>query len=144
MARVALLLLALLLSAPALLGGRGALMVTLFLAEFLSDGRWRPLTAVTPAPVVRVLPAAAAGRPIPPDLFTPPRAPRPPALVLVHGRAAAGKDDARLREAAALLARAGWDVAVPTVEGLTRLRLRPEDAAAVVAAGQGLRPGGGP
>src|SRR3990172_7458070 len=66
MARVALLLLALLLSAPALLGGRGALMVTLFLAEFLSDGRWRPLTAATPAPVVRGVPATAAGRPPPP------------------------------------------------------------------------------
>ena len=143
-ARIALLLLALLLSAPALLGGGRALTATLFLTEFLSDGRWRPLTAVTPAPVVRALPAAAAGRPIPTDLFSRPRFSRPPALVLVHGLAAAGKDDARLREAAALLARAGWDVAVPTVEGLTRLRLRPEDADAVVAAVQALRRDGAP
>jgi len=139
MARIALLLLALLLATPTLLGGCRALTATLFLVEFLSDGRWRPLTAVTPAPFVRALPAATAGRPVPTDLFTRPRLSRPPALVLVHGLAAAGKDDARLREAAALLARAGWDVAVPTVAGLTRLRLRPEDADAVVAAVTALR-----
>ena len=51
-----------------------------------------------------------------------------PGLVLVHGVAPEGKDDARLREAARLLARSGFAVAVPTVEGLTVLRLRPEDA----------------
>jgi len=56
---------------------------------------------------------------------------RPPGLVLVHGLSADGKDDPRLRDAARLLARGGWAVAVPTVDGLTRLRLRPEDAVAV-------------
>ena len=38
-----------------------------------------------------------------------------------------------MREAAALLARAGFDVAVPTIPGLTRGRLRPDDVEPVVA-----------
>jgi hypothetical protein len=59
---------------------------------------------------------------------------RSPGLVLVHGISPRGKDDPRLREAASLLARAGWAVAVPTVEGLTVLRLRPGDSVSVVAA----------
>ena len=135
MARIALLLLALLLAAPALLGGCRLVAATLFLAEFLSGGGWPLLTAVTRPPVVRALPAAAGGRPVPVDLFIPRRLARPPGLVLVHGLAPAGKDDERLREAAALLARAGWAVAVPTVAGLTRLRLRPDDAEAVLLLG---------
>ena len=77
---------------------------------------------------------AHAGRQVPVDVFAVPGRPRPPGLVLVHGLAPRGKDDPRLREAAALLARLGWDVAVPTVDGLTRFRLRPEDADAVSAA----------
>src|SRR5262249_2417843 len=55
-----------------------------------------------------------------------------PGLVLVHGLSPSGKDDVRLQAAASLLAKAGWAVAVPTVEGLTVLRLRPDDALAVV------------
>jgi pimeloyl-ACP methyl ester carboxylesterase len=54
-------------------------------------------------------------------------------LVLVHGYSPEGKDDSRVRQAAALLARAGFDVAVPTIPGLTRGRLRPDDIAPVVA-----------
>ena len=46
----------------------------------------------------------------------------------------AGKDDPRVREAAALLSRAGFDVAVPTIPGLTRGRLGSEDVEPVVAA----------
>ena len=59
-------------------------------------------------------------------------------MVLVHGLAPQGKDDPRLGQAARLLARAGFRVAVPTIPGLTRLRLRPEDAEPVVAAIQAL------
>src|SRR2546430_6232807 len=44
-----------------------------------------------------------------------------------------GKDDPRVREAAALLARSGFDVAVPAIPGLTRGRLRSDDVAPVVA-----------
>src|SRR5439155_26793093 len=54
-------------------------------------------------------------------------------LVLVHGLAPEGKDDPRVREAAALLARSGFDVAVPAIPGLTRGRLRSDDVAPVVA-----------
>jgi hypothetical protein len=38
-----------------------------------------------------------------------------------------------VQHAAELLARAGFDVAVPTIPGLTRGRLRPEDVEPVVA-----------
>ena len=54
-------------------------------------------------------------------------------MVLVHGFSPEGKDDSRVREAAALLSRAGFDVAVPTIPGLTRGRLGPEDVGPVVA-----------
>jgi dipeptidyl aminopeptidase/acylaminoacyl peptidase len=70
---------------------------------------------------------------------------RPSGLVLVHGITPQGKDDPQLRTAAALLARAGWAVSVPTIDGLTALRLRPDDAGAVAGAtralfAQGYRP----
>jgi pimeloyl-ACP methyl ester carboxylesterase len=54
-------------------------------------------------------------------------------LVLVHGYSPEGKDEPRVQHAAELLARAGFDVAVPTIPGLTRGRLRPEDVEPVVA-----------
>jgi pimeloyl-ACP methyl ester carboxylesterase len=54
--------------------------------------------------------------------------------VLVHGVTAAGKDDPRVVQAAGLLARAGFDVLVPSIPGLMRGRLRPADAEPVVAA----------
>ena len=60
--------------------------------------------------------------------------------MLVHGATPYGKDDPRAREAAALLARAGFEVLVPTVPGLTRGRLRQDDVA-VVRATLAARPG---
>src|SRR5207245_4210985 len=63
-----------------------------------------------------------------------------PRLVLADGYAPMGKDDPRLARAAALLARTGFDVTVPTLPGLTRGRLRPDDAAPVVQA-LAARPG---
>ena len=48
-----------------------------------------------------------------------------PPLLLVHGYAPQGKDDPRLARAARLLARAGFDVVVPTLPGLTRGRPQP-------------------
>jgi pimeloyl-ACP methyl ester carboxylesterase len=53
-------------------------------------------------------------------------------LLLVHGFAPRGKDDPRVRDAAILLARAGFDVAVPTIPGLTRGRLGSEDVEPVI------------
>lgn len=124
---------------PAILAAGLALRTGLFLTEFLSDGRWRLLSAVTAEPQVRALPARAGAREIPTDLYASGHPAGRPGLILVHGLSGAGKDDPRLREAARLLSRAGWTVAVPTVEGLARLRLRPEDADAVTAAGRALR-----
>ena len=66
------------------------------------------------------------------DVFRMPgRVPASP-LVLVHGVTADGKDDPRLRAAAALLARTGFEVAVPTIPGLAAGRLRPTDVELVV------------
>ena len=97
-----------------------------FLVEFLSGAQHRPLSALTAPP--RREPLAVAGAAV--DRWAG-RGGMP--LVLVHGYAPAGKDEPRVQEAAALLARAGFDVAVPTIPGLTSGRLRPEDVRPVVA-----------
>ena len=100
-----------------------------FLVEFLTQGRYTPLSALTPAPEREPLrlPGAAV------DRYVRDGARGGAPLVLVHGFAPEGKDDPRVREAAALLARAGFDVAVPTIPGLTHGRLGPEDVEPVVA-----------
>ena len=59
--------------------------------------------------------------------------------MLVHGFAPDGNRDRRLQAAAALLARAGFAVVVPTLPGLTQGRLRPADVEPVVTA-LALRP----
>jgi fermentation-respiration switch protein FrsA (DUF1100 family) len=142
--RAAWLLLAFLVAAPALAAAGHAAGAAAFLVEFLSDGRWRPLATLAPRPVVRSLRAGQGMPPLRADLYVRGAVAPHPGLVLVHGVAPAGKNDPRLRWVAALLARAGWAVAVPTVEGLTRLRLRPEDAGTVVAAAEALARAGHP
>ncbi len=120
---------------PALASGWTAYLATAFLVEFLSEGRRPALSTLTPAPAIEPLPlrgAAAA------TLYRP-LALTSASLVLVHGLAPRGQDDPKLQQAARLLARAGYWVAVPTVPGLTRLRLRPEDAEPVVAAIEAVR-----
>jgi len=131
--------LALVLIAPPLCAALSAASTAAFLVEFLSAGRWRPLTAITIAPSVRPLPSRA---PFAVDVYRPHGPGRPPGLVLVHGLSPRGKDEPPLVDAARLLARAGWAVAVPTVPGLTVLRLRPEDAGAVTAAVRALAEAG--
>jgi pimeloyl-ACP methyl ester carboxylesterase len=105
---------------------RDLVLAVAFLVEFLSAGQLRPLTALTSAPRREPLPVAGVTVDRWVGIGTMP-------LVLVHGYAPAGKDEPRVRAAAALLARAGFDVAVPTIPGLTRGRLRPDDVAPVVA-----------
>jgi len=117
---------AVLLAVPVVLAARDLVVAVAFLVEFLSAGQARPLSALTAAPQVE--PLAVEGAVV--DRW---RRREGSALVLVHGYAPAGKDEPRVRQAAALLARAGYDVAVPTIPGLTRGRLRPEDVRPVVA-----------
>src|SRR3989441_2374608 len=81
--------------------------------------------------LVLFVPVAHAGAAV--DRYVPAGLPGSAPLVLVHGFAPEGKDDARVREAATLLARCGFDVAVPTIPGLTRGRLGSDDVARVVA-----------
>ncbi|MET0850993.1 MAG: hypothetical protein ABW020_07700 [Candidatus Rokuibacteriota bacterium] len=134
-ARLAWLLVAFVLCAPVLDGAWSAATTAAFLTEFLSAGRWPVLSVLTEAPTTRPLAAGV-------DLHVPRRVVPPPGLVLVHGLAPRGKDEPSLVSAAILLARTGWAVAVPTVDGLTRLRLRPEDAGAVSRAVIALRDAG--
>lgn len=110
------------------------MVTTAFLAEFLSGGRYPVLSRLTAPPSRRQTTvegvaietfAARRGR---------------PALVLVHGFAPEGNRDRRLQAAAALLARTGFAVIVPTIPGLTRARLRPTDVEPVVTA-LTIRPG---
>ncbi len=127
--RLAGLLLALVLFVPVAHAGRRTLWAGAFLVEFLSQGRLAPLSALTLEPTRE--PLAVAGAAV--DRYVPAGLPGSAPLVLVHGFAPAGKDDARVREAATLLARCGFDVAVPTIPGLTRGRLGSNDVAPVVA-----------
>jgi pimeloyl-ACP methyl ester carboxylesterase len=128
-ARLAALLLALVLVVPVAQGGHAMLVAGAFLVEFLSQGRLTPLSALTETPARERLPIPG----VEVDRYAPAPFGRGRTLVLVHGVAPQGKDDPRAREAAALLARAGFDVLVPTVPGLTRGRLRPDDVAVVRA-----------
>ncbi len=108
-------------------------VTTAFLVEFLSDGRWAPLSRLTDAPTRRRLTVRGM------DFEVLSASPAHASLVLVHGFAPAGNRDPRLQTAAALLARAGFAVVVPTIAGLTQGRLRPEDVEPVVTA-LALRP----
>jgi dienelactone hydrolase len=138
--------LAVLLALPFFASASTLILTTSFLAEFLGQGRWRPLSVLTSEPLVRplpvFLPASAGAHRVPVDLYTSAGLRRAPGLILVHGLAPEGKDDARLREAAALLARSGFAVAVPTMKGLTALRLRPEDSDTVSASVNALHSAG--
>lgn len=138
MTRAVWLAVALVLASAPLASSCSLVVSTAFLGEFLTDGRFSPLSTLTPAPTRGNLPATVGGRPIPADLYRPAGLTQPPGLVLVHGLSPRGKDEPRLVEAARLLARAGFAVGVPTVEGLATLRLRPEDAASVRAAVESL------
>lgn len=102
-----------------------------FLVEFLSDGRRPWLSAVSAAPT-RETQRLGTGDLA--DLWRLPGRDARPGLVLVHGLTPAGKDDARLAWAAALLARGGLAVLVPDLPAMRAQRLRPDDARVVAAA----------
>jgi pimeloyl-ACP methyl ester carboxylesterase len=118
---------ALVLAAPVAVAARALVLSAAFLTEFLTDGDVPALTTLTAPPVAEALDAGT-------DRYRPGGLAAGAPLVLVHGLTPQGKDDPRLQRAARLLARAGFDVAVPTIPGLTRGRLRPDDARPVMAA----------
>jgi dienelactone hydrolase len=125
---------ALVLAVVAVAGSFRAVISAAFVAEFLTDGRIPALSLLTASPLRRPLAAADGTRRIPVDLYREPGLTRQPGLVLAHGLSPGGKDEPLLVEGARRLARAGFAVAVPTVEGLVTLRFRPEDKGAVRAA----------
>jgi pimeloyl-ACP methyl ester carboxylesterase len=127
-ARLTAIVLALAVVAPTVGAGRTALLAAAFLVEYLTQGRFAMLSALTDTPTRRPLAVPGAGA----DLYVHAGLDAGRPMVLVHGFAPAGKDDPRVQDAAALLARAGFDVAVPTIPGLTQGRLGPEDVEPVV------------
>jgi pimeloyl-ACP methyl ester carboxylesterase len=127
-ARLTRLLLAVVLVLPVLRGAERLGVASAFLVEF-SGAPWAPLSALTAPPQEspRGIPGVIADRYRPRQIAT------PTPLILVPGVTPAGKDDARARAAARLLARAGFDVTLPTIPGLTTGRLRSDDVAPVIA-----------
>ncbi len=117
-----------------LIAGWDALIHTAFLAEFLSEGRWPLLSLITIEPTARPFPLKVGDRTIPADLYEGRALRSSTPLIVVHGLSPEGKDHPQLKTAARLLARRGGTVLVPTLPGLTRMRLRPEDAEPVVQA----------
>jgi pimeloyl-ACP methyl ester carboxylesterase len=128
------LLLALLLVGPVARGAVRLFSGAAFLVEFLTAGNVPALSAVT-APARRQ-PMLGAGPAV--DRYRAPSLSAPVPAVLVHGFAPDGKNDPRAGQAARLLARAGFDVAVPSLPGLMQGRLRPEDVRPVVDAAAAL------
>ena len=128
-ARLAALLLAFLLVVPVAQAAWSSLLAGAFLLEFLTHGHPPALSTLTATPSRQPLLVPGASV----DLYARAGTSRGAALVLVHGFSPAGKDDPRVREAAALLSRAGFDVAVPTIPGLTRGELGSDDVEPVVA-----------
>jgi len=125
---------ALLVAVPLLLRLVPAGVGTLFLIEFLSDGRVPALTTLT-APPREETARLASG---PATLYRP-AAPGPhPGLVLLHGLVPEGKDEPRLVWAAGLLARGGFAVLAPDLPGLRATRLRPADTEVVIQAVEAL------
>src|SRR5436309_16022900 len=98
--------------APVLRAGCNAVLSSAFLVEFL--GHTPLLTAITAAPIRGPLDAPYVEAAV----YLHQGWPGGARLVLVHGFAPAGKDEPRVREAAVLLARAGFDVAFPLIAGL--------------------------
>ena len=128
-ARLTALVLALVLVVPVARAGWSALLAGAFLLEFLTRGRAPSLSTLTATPDRQPfrVPGVSA------DLYLRAGLGAGAPLVLVHGFSPEGKDDPRVREAAALLSRTGFDVAVPTIPGLTRGRLGREDIEPVIA-----------
>ncbi len=129
-ARLTTLVLALVVATPVVCAGRTAVLAGAFLIEFLTRGRPALLSALTGPPARRPLPMPGASA----DLYAHAGLGAGRPMVLVHGFAPQGKDDPRVQDVAALLARAGFDVAVPTIPGLTGGRLGPEDVEPVIDA----------
>jgi dienelactone hydrolase len=79
-------------------------------------------------PTVKKVSIANGGRVISADLYTPKGKDRSFPLLLVHGANPAGKNDRRLVLLASDLARVGFLVLVPDLEGLKTFRIRLADA----------------
>ncbi|MFQ5932453.1 MAG: hypothetical protein ACE5MM_08605 [Nitrospiraceae bacterium] len=108
---------------PTLTAGWTATVTTLFLAEFLSQRDLPTLSALTPVPVTEPLAVGAVTA----DLHRPAAHFSTPApLVLVHGLTPHGKDDPELRQAARLLARAGFAISCILYVQIGRIRKGPD------------------
>ncbi|MBM3307809.1 MAG: alpha/beta fold hydrolase [Candidatus Eisenbacteria bacterium] len=104
----------------------------------------RPFEASSPArlraePLVQVIELEVGHAVVVADLYRPPGRGPHPGILLVHGMADAGRSDERLTRFADALARAGYVVLVPDLEGLRRFRVSLDDVGTIVSAFEHLR-----
>lgn len=114
-------------------------ITALFIRDMLAGGApGRPdsgaLTWVTAAPAKKTLAISGpSGKAIAADLYTPAGGKRRAAILLTHGIIESGKDDPRLVHFAYSLARAGFVVLVPDLQGMKSFRIRFGDVDDIVA-----------
>jgi len=108
------------------------------LLGFALGPRRGPLALLSRSPVVHEVSYQADSDTIRADVYRPHDDLRHPGVIIVHGIAAQGKDDPRIRRLAISLASAGYVVLAPQLERLARGELSPSDREPVVAGFQYL------
>jgi acetyl esterase/lipase len=112
--------------------GRPALASALFLPDMLVDLPVRPVTWLTPDPLVERTTIDYGSGGIVTDIYRPPGGGRHAAIIFSMGAPPLDLDDSRLVKLAEDAARAGLVMAVPFSERLDRERLEPEEIDALV------------
>jgi dienelactone hydrolase len=116
---------------------RLGLNTALFLQDLLDEGginapEQGALSWVTPRPIVERLEIPRGGGKIVADMYRPPDGEKRAAILLTHGIIEAGKDDPRLVRFAQSLARCGFVVLVPELEGMKSFRILLSDVDDIV------------
>jgi len=116
---------------------RLGLITSLFIWDLLDEGTVHApdrstLAWVTSPPTVARLQIPRAGERIAADLYYPGDGKQRAAILLTHGIIEAGKDDPRLVRFARSLARCGFVVLVPELEGMKAFRILLEDVNDIV------------
>lgn len=100
----------------------------LILADIVRSPEKALMGKLIAGPTIKKVSIASSGRVVSADLYTPKGKGRSFPLLLVHGASPAGKNDQRLVLLANDLARVGFSVLVPDLEGLKTFRIRLTDA----------------
>ena len=110
---------------------RSAVLSGLIMLDVMRYGRPPLLRYVSPDPMVSVVRYSGGGREMEADLYQARQGRAGPAIVLIHGVNEQGRSDPRIRWAAQMLCRVGFQVLVPDFQGFKSLRLRPSDIAEI-------------